>query len=316
MVTRLINAHRSEIQTFTGAELKQSIWDSEGRVILAQNFVAMAPLSWGTTNPELAQAMGADMVFLNGYSLNPDASLPGLMVGSWASQQQYRLPGMRDLVDVPLGVYLECGVQHDISNNTVQMQRSDRAASAENLAAVVGEGANFVVLGGNPGTGTSFEGILAATKLAKEQVGDKMLVFAGKWEDGAKQPVLGDPTQTPDYYKNVIAELIDAGADVVCLPMPGSRWGIDVAGIRDLVTFIHTYRPGTLALAFLDGTVEGSDTDTVRQCGLWSKATGADIHAIGDAGLGGMSVPENIYQLAITIKGRAKTWERMAVSRR
>lgn len=227
MVTRLINAHRSEIQTFTAAELKQSIWDSEGRVILAQNFVAMAPLSWGTTNPELAQAMGADMVFLNGYSLNPEASLPGLMVGSWASQQQYRLPGMRDLVDVPLGVYLECGVQHDISNDTVQMQRSDRAASAENLAAVVGEGANFVVLGGNPGTGTSFEGILAATKLAKEQVGDQLLVFAGKWEDGAKQPVLGDPTQTPDYYKNVIAELIDAGADVVCLPMPGSRWGID-----------------------------------------------------------------------------------------
>jgi len=41
MATRLINAHRTEIQTSTSAELKQSIWDSEGRVILAQNFVAI-----------------------------------------------------------------------------------------------------------------------------------------------------------------------------------------------------------------------------------------------------------------------------------
>ena len=40
--------------------------------------------------------------------------------------------------------------------------------------------------------------------------------------------------------------------------------------------------------------------------------TGADIHAIGDAGLTGMSVPEDIYQMAITTKGRRLTWKRMA----
>ena len=47
-----------------------------------------------------------------------------------------------------------------------------------------------------------------------------------------------------------------------------------------------------------------------------SKKTGADIHAIGDAGLNGMSVPENLYQMAITAKGRRLTWKRMAGSRR
>lgn len=316
MVTRLINAHRSEIRQFRAEDLKESIWRSEGRVVLAQNFVAMAPLSWGTTNPELAQAMGADMVFFNAYSMDPGTPLPGLMVGAWADQQQYRLPQMRDLVDVPLGIYLESGKDDDISNNTVQMARAHRTASEENLRAIRREAADFVVLGGNPGTGTSFDAIIESTRRAKATLRDEALIFSGKWEDGAVEPVLGDPTQPAERYRQVIAELVDAGADVICLPMPGSRWGIDVDSIRDLVTFVHTYRRGTLAMTFLDGTVEGADIDTVRQCGLWSKATGSDIHAIGDAGLGGMALPENIYQLSVTIKGRAKTWERMAVSRR
>lgn len=116
--------------------------------------------------------------------------------------------------------------------------------------------------------------------------------------------------------KEYIKELIDAGADVICLPMPGSRTGVIVSEIRELVKYVHAYKPGTLVMNFLDGSIEGSDENTVRECGLLSKQTGADIHAIGDAGLSWMPVPENIYQLAITIKGRRLTWLKLATGHR
>jgi hypothetical protein len=55
---------------------------------------------------------------------------------------------------------------------------------------------------------------------------------------------------------------------------------------------------------------------TIRDCTLLSKQTGADIHAIGDAGLSGIASPENIYQMSITTKGRRLTFTRIAGSRR
>lgn len=319
-VTRLINAHRTEIQKMTAAQLKESIWLSEGRVVLSQNFVGMSPLCMGVTNPELAQAMGADMIMFNGYSLNDQAALPGLAMASMVDGQftfeQKRLLDMQKYVDIPMGVYLECGGGGDLSNVIPGMDMKYRMPTRENLEKLVKEKSTFVVMGGNPGTGVTYDSVLTATKDCKRIVGDDMLIFAGKWEDGAKEPVIGDPIKPLSFYKEFIAALIDAGADVIGMPMPGSRWGSNVADNRELITFAHTYKAGTLTMSFLDGTIEGSDVDTVRECGLLSKQTGADIHAIGDAGLCGMSIPENIHQLSITIKGRAKTWERMAISRR
>ncbi|AZS14307.1 hypothetical protein [Paenibacillus lutimineralis] len=321
-VTRLINAHRTQIEAMTAKELKESILLSEGRVILAQNYVSFpTALCLGTTNAELSQAMGADMLLFNGYSLDENAKQSGLYVHEFSnlkdsSSSYYRIPDMRKLIDIPMGVYLECGDMEDISNAYSETFRKYRTPSPENIKKLLEEKAQYVILGGNPGTGVSYDAVLNAVRSTKKLVGDDMLIFAGKWEDGATEPVIGDPIKPLQFYKDYIKELIDAGTDVICMSMPGSRWGIDVDSIRELVTFTHTYKPGTLAMSFLDGTIEGSDVDTVRQCALWSKQTGADIHAIGDAGLSGMSVPENIYQLALSIKGRWKTWERMAASRR
>ena len=63
-------------------------------------------------------------------------------------------------------------------------------------------------------------------------------------------------------------------------------------------------------------SVEGADVDTIRILALKSRETGADIHALGDAGLSGCSLPENIYQLSLSVKGRRLTWERMAGNNR
>lgn len=324
MARRLISSSRSEIQQMTSAELKKSILTSEGRTILCQNFIGLS-LCEGTTNAELAQAFGADMIFFNGYSMDQTISQGGLVVEEWDAEKkdyvtkQYRLNDMKKLINVPLGIYLECGKGDDASTSTSpekQNVRADRIASKENLEKAIKENCDFIVLGGNPGTMTSYDVIVEATKRAKDIVGDRMLIFSGKWEDGVYEKVIGDPQVDMKVHKQFIVDLIDAGADVICLPMPGCRPGINVEDIRELVTFAHRYKPGTLVMSFLDCSVEGADEDTIRQCSLWSKMTGADIHAIGDAGLSGMSSPEGIYTMSISIKGRRLTFRRLGAGGR
>lgn len=318
MVQRLISANRSQIKAMSAQELKESIWKSEGRVVMAQNAVMIPPVCYGCSTPELSQALGADMIMFNTYSLDPNAVHPGLSGGTvFRSEKGNRIKDMEPYVDIPMGVYLECGSGKDISNNFNADYMKYRCPSRENLEALKAEGVKFVVLAGNPGTGVTYESVLEAVKLAKEIVGDEMLIFAGKWEDGAGDyPVIGDPIKDIDFYKDLIKQLIDAGTDCICLPMPGSRWGITVEIISELVAFIHRYKKGTLALTFLDGSIEGSDEETVRQCAILSKQTGADIHTSGDAGIGGMTIPEDLLAFSIAIKGKQKTWQRMAASRR
>ena len=82
--------------------------------------------------------------------------------------------------------------------------------------------------------------------------------------------------------------------------------------VRELVEFTHTYKPGTLAMTFLNSSVEGADTETVREVAILMKQTGADIHCIGDGGFAGCSNPENVQQLSFSIKGKPYTYYRMA----
>lgn len=322
MARRLISSTKSEIRQMTAMELKSSIRASEGRVILAQNYVGHEPLVQGTTNPELSEAMGADMVFFNGYPMDPESKIPAFEVDIFEKDdyinKHFRLKDIKKLLSGPVGIYLECGSGDDVETSTnasFQLVRPERMASKENLKKLIEEEADFVVLAGNPGTGTTIEAIIEATHQAKEILGDQVLIFAGKWEDGVKQKVLGDPTAKRKGI-DIAKDLLDAGADVICLPMPGSRTGISVRHIQEIVEFVHTYKEGSLCMSFLDGSVEGSDTETVRLCTMMSKETGADIHAIGDAGLCGMSIPEDIYQMAITTKGRRLTWRKLASGHR
>lgn len=319
MVRRLISSSKSEIRNMTAAELKVSILASEGRTVLCQNFIGQN-LCEGTTNAEISQAFGADMIFFNGYSMNTDTVQDGLIVEEWDEEKQnfetkqYRLKDMKKLINVPLGIYLECGAGDDKTTSTSpekELVNEDRVASRENLEKAVKEEADFIVLAGNPGTKTSYEAIVQSTKLAKEVVGDDVLLFAGKWEDGVFEKVLGDPQVPMTDHKKFVKDLIDAGADVICLPMPGCRPGITMEDIREITTYTHTYKPGSLVMSFLDCSVEGADDATIRQCTLWSKMTGADIHAIGDAGLSGMSSPEGIYAMSIALKGRRLTFRRL-----
>jgi hypothetical protein len=59
---------------------------------------------------------------------------------------------------------------------------------------------------------------------------------------------------------------------------------------------------------------EGASLTTIEQLALMSKMSGADVHHIGDAGMMGIAVPENITAWSIALRGRRHTWHRMAAS--
>ena len=68
MVTRLISATGDEIKEMSPMDLKESIFKSEGRVVMGQHLLFAGPgLVRGVTNSELMFAFGADMVMLNTF---------------------------------------------------------------------------------------------------------------------------------------------------------------------------------------------------------------------------------------------------------
>lgn len=306
-VKRLINCAKSDFHKMSPMDLKESVLNSEGRVIMGQHLVfAGSGLVRGVTNSELMFAFGADMVMLNTMNLDDLDNNPGL--------QGLTIPQLKEICGRPVGIYLGCPKQ-DMDYGDQFYFGKGMLCTREHVAKCVELGADFIVLGGNPGSGTSLSDVIACTKWIKEEYGDRVFVFAGKWEDGINEKVLGDPLAEYDA-KDIIRQLIDAGADCIDLPAPGSRAGISIDMIRELVEYTHSYKKGTLAMCFLNSSLEGSDPETVRLIALKMKETGADIHAIGDGGFGGCTAPENIHQLSVSIKGKPYTYYRMASANR
>ena len=82
--------------------------------------------------------------------------------------------------------------------------------------------------------------------------------------------------------------------------------------IRSLVCVAHANNKMTLTA--IGTSQEGADIATIRQIALMCKMTGTDIHHLGDAGYGGMSLPENIQAYSVAVRGIRHTYRRMAAS--
>ena len=82
--------------------------------------------------------------------------------------------------------------------------------------------------------------------------------------------------------------------------------------VRSLVSFAHSL--GCLTITAIGTSQEGADVATIRQIALMCKMTGTDIHHLGDAGYGGMALPENIQAYSIAVRGIRHTYHRMACS--
>ena len=119
-----------------------------------------------------------------------------------------------------------------------------------------------------------------------------------------------------DDYANMIAKnaeaFMAAGADIILLPAPGTVPGITQEYAHRLIEVVHSR--GKLALTAIGTSQEGADVATICQIALMCKMAGADIHHIGDTGVPGMALPQNIMAYSIAIRGERHTYHKMAQS--
>ncbi|MGP6139295.1 MULTISPECIES: DUF7916 family protein [unclassified Jeotgalibaca] len=296
MVKRLISANTSEIMAMSTEELKQSIWASDGRVIVSENIVTRETFIGDVTNAEIAKAFGADMILLNGLDvLEPFVFALDLEGGTVVEK-------LHHLVGCPIGVNLEpIDLDADMTEEALKIE-TGRQATAEAFKKIETDGYDFVCLTGNPATGVSNSQIIAAIKLAKAHFSG--IVIAGKMHSsGVNEPVV----TLVDVQK-----FLAAGADIILAPAVGTVPGFDEADMKAIVKEVH--KQGGLVLSAMGTSQESSDEATVREIAIRNKICGVDMHHIGDSGYGGLAPVENIFALSKAIRGQRHAVSRMARS--
>ncbi|RUT29931.1 haloacid dehalogenase-like hydrolase [Paenibacillus zeisoli] len=305
---RILDCRASDFVQMNREELKQSILAAEGRTIISENVVTKSLLP-EVSNAELSKAFGADMILLNLFDVfNP--GVHGVIAestfhpntGSEAGSDRGVIRRLKELTGLPVGVNLEPVDEGADKLETLDTLPEGRRATAASLAEAKTLGFDFICLTGNPKTGVTNEQILQAIQLAKEHFGG--LILAGKMH-GA-----GTKGKVTDIDASV--RFAEAGADIVLLPAPGTVPGLRERELAAIITAVKD--KGALALAAIGTSQEGSDESTIREIALSAKRAGADVFHIGDAGFGGIAVPENIQALSIAIRGRRHTYIRMAAS--
>ncbi|WP_374712882.1 DUF7916 family protein [Symbiobacterium terraclitae] len=291
---RLLDMPPSGLTRLTRPALLEGIRLSEGRLVVAETVVHAPPLVDGVSNAELAAAFGADILLLNCYDCTRPA-IAGLPEGTGQT-----CGDLKALVGRPVGVNLE-------PSDRVP---PGRRATPENAARAVEQGADFICLTGNPHTMVTNESILEALRRIRQAVGDRAVLIAGRMHAAGVGLSDGRGLLTPEEAD----AFVDAGADVLLVPAPGTVPGATVDGVRACVQAAH--RKGALALSAIGTSQEGADEATIRQLALYAKMAGVDLHHLGDAGYFGVAVPENILAYCLAVKGRRHTYRRMAFSAR
>ena len=183
-----------------------------------------------------------------------------------------------------------------------------RRATLKNAMKAAEMGVDFILLTGNPGTGVSNQAITETLEVFRKEVGDKIILAAGKMHASG---ILSEAAERIITREDIKA-FADAGADILLLPAPGTVPGITMEYVRGLVSYAHSL--GKLTITAIGTSQEGADVETIRQIALMCKMTGTDIHHLGDSGYTGIALPENIMAYSAVIKGVRHTYRRMAMS--
>ncbi|MEJ8548369.1 haloacid dehalogenase-like hydrolase [Brevibacillus borstelensis] len=300
---RLLDCTASDFVRMTGKELKQAIKASEGRVLVAEVVAAVTPLYPSVTNAELAASFGADMILLNFF----DVFAPRVE-GLTDSNPADAVRDLKRLIGRPVGLNLEPVDPGARQAEQLHALPPGRLASAETFAAAKELGFDFICLTGNPKTGVTNKEIQEAVRTARDVMGTEALIIAGKMHGAGVEGEAGRDL----VAKQEVIGFIEAGADMILLPSPGTVPGMTLESAKAMVDAVHAH--GALALLATGTSQEGSDEATIRQIALNSKMAGADLYHIGDAGYNGIAVPENIMHYSITIRGKRHTYVRMASS--
>lgn len=303
MLKRLIDTTARELTSYNKAELLTAISDSEGRTLAAETIGTVTPMLVNITNAEFVASLGADLIMLNIFDVN-DPIIQGLPQTS----PEDTIREVKRLTGRMVAINLEPAVIKDGQEESVWNLTTGRQATAENARKAADMGGDMIVLTGNPGVGVDNEAIIQALSRLKEAVGDRVILTAGKMHASGIISEAGEKILTE---KDVEA-FVDAGADVILLPAPGTVPGITMEYAGNLIRKAH--EKGALAMTTIGTSQEGADEATVRQIALMCKMAGADIHHIGDSGYMGMALPENITAYSVAIRGKRHTYRRMAMS--
>ena len=299
---RILDCKASDFLAADPKELLQSIAASEGRVVACETIGAIQPMLGEITNAEFAAAMGADILLLNMFDVQKPV-IRGLP--RCAPEDTIRV--LKKLTGRPIGINLE-PVEQVVEVDEMWAMTEGRKATVANAHRAADMGVNFILLTGNPGVGVTNEAILQTLRAYKREVGDRMILAAGKMHASG---VVGEGAEKI-ITREDIAAFAEAGADIILMPAPGTVPGITMEYIRGLVSFAHSL--GCLTSTAIGTSQEGADTATIRQIALMAKMAGTDIHHLGDTGYGGMALPENIQAYSIAIRGIRHTYRRMAAS--
>ena len=304
MAKRFLDCCASDFAKFTKEDLLESIRKSEGRVLACETIGTVQPMLGNVTNAEFVASMGADILLLNMF----DVQKP-VINGLPACKPEETVRLLKKLTGRPIGINLE-PVEEGEEGETDPLWKmsAGRRATVENALRAKELGVDFILLTGNPGMGVSNPAIVRTLRQLKEAVGDRIVLAAGKMHAAG---VLSEAAENIMTEQDVI-QFVEAGAEILLLPAPGTVPGITVEYARSLVTCAH--KLGALTITAIGTSQEGADTDTIKRLALLCKMTGTDLHHLGDAGYAGMSLPENIMAYSVAVRGIRHTYHRMAVS--
>ena len=292
MLKRLIDTTARELTSYNKAELLTAISDSEGRTLAAETIGTVTPMLVNITNAEFVASLGADLIMLNIFDVNNP-----IIQGLPQTSPEDTIREVKRLTGRMVAINLEPAVIKDGQEESVWNLTTGRQATVENARKAADMGVDMIVLTGNPGVGVDNEAIIQALSRLKEAVGDRVILTAGKMHASGIISEAGEKILTE---KDVEA-FVDAGADVILLPAPGTVPGITMEYAGNLIRKAH--EKGALAMTTIGTSQEGADEATVRQIALMCKMAGADIHHIGDSGYMGMALPENITAYSVAIRG-------------
>lgn len=310
---RIFELTTKDIEAIKKDELKEIIKGSEGRTVMSECIISYTPYIREVSNLELASSFGADMLTLNTFDfekpfifgidggnillndLGKIAQVYEDSVKRNLNDKNY-IKNIKKLVGRLIGVNLEPVPEGSTYEKGFTLNEYS-------LKKVKEYGFDYIVITGNPNTGVNADTICKGIKLAKEILGEDTLIIAGKMHGAGSGNI---------YDEETIKGFIDAGADVVLIPAPGTVPGFDLNLAKDIISMIHDN--GALAMTTIGTSQEGSSKSVIEQIALNSKMAGADIQHIGDCGTFGMALPENIMTLSVTIRGIRHTYRRMAQS--
>ena len=303
---RFLDCTASDFENMKKKELLEAISASEGRVLVCETIGILQPMLGDVTNAEFVASMGADMILLNMFDVNHP-----VIQGLPKTEDREVVRKIKQLTERPVGINLEPleqGKESNVETNEMWKLSGGRVATLENAKTAVEMGVDFIVLTGNPGIGVTNAAITDTLKLYREHLGEQVVLIAGKMHASGILSECGEHILT----EADVRAFAEAGADIILLPAPGTVPGITMEYVRSLVVCAHSL--GKMTLTAIGTSQEGADTDTIKEIALMCKMTGTDLHHLGDAGYGGMALPENILEYGKVIRGIRHTYHRMAVS--